>query len=80
MTPTKMDPHRVYRANTRTLQILDGTDGTPRTPAFDEARAAFRAEVYAIAEDSTPEQRLKLREQALQRFDDAVAQLRGAHK
>ena len=77
MKPTQTDPHRVYRVNTRTLQILDGTDGTPRTAAFDETRAAFRAEVYAIADDTSPEQRLELREQALARFDAAVAQAKG---
>ena len=75
--PSKSDPHRTYRVNTRTLQILDGTDGTPRTSPFDAARAAFRSEVYGIPEDTSPEQRLELREQALARFDAAVAQAKG---
>ena len=81
MTSPKSDPHREYRVTTRMLQVLDATDGAPRTPPFDAARAAFRAEVYAIADDTTPEERLELREQALARFDSAVAvaQAMGAH-
>jgi hypothetical protein len=53
-------------------RILQGTDDAPRTSAVDAARAEFRTEVYAIAEDCDADRKLKLRERALKRYQAAV--------
>ncbi|MGC4094908.1 MAG: hypothetical protein QM756_44720 [Polyangiaceae bacterium] len=72
MSASSSDPFREQRVTSQMYRILQGTDDAPRSLAIDEARAAFRKEVYAIAEDVDPDRKLALRERALKRFQAAV--------